>query len=27
VRGYLVTLVNGSDVAAPRPGFEYCAGT
>jgi sugar lactone lactonase YvrE len=27
VRGYLVVLADGSDVAAPRMGFEYCAGT
>jgi len=27
VRGYHVLLADGSVVAAPRPGFVYCAGT
>jgi sugar lactone lactonase YvrE len=27
VRGYHVVLADGTVVAAPRPGFEYCAGT
>jgi sugar lactone lactonase YvrE len=27
VRGYHVLLADGSVVAAPRPGFQYCAGT
>jgi sugar lactone lactonase YvrE len=27
VRGYHVLLANGTVVAAPRQGFEYCAGT